>query len=73
MVVAGAKVDHGVAHPGPVPRWKRVAVNEKTVRLLDKMTDKLATKLADKVVNTLATRLADRIAERIVSHQRVAE
>jgi hypothetical protein len=47
-------------------------MDEKTLRLLDRVTDRLATKIADKIVNVLATRLADQIAQRIVYHQRMA-
>lgn len=47
-------------------------MDEKTVRLLDKVTDKLAIKIAEKIVDKLALRLADKIAERIVYHQRMA-
>lgn len=47
-------------------------MNEKTVRLLDRVTDKLATKIAAKIVDTLALRLADKIAERVVYHQHMA-
>lgn len=45
-------------------------MDEKTVRLLDRVTEKLATKIAEKIVDTLSLRLADKIAERIVQRQR---
>lgn len=47
-------------------------MDEKTLRLLDKVTDKLATKIADRLVDKLGLRLADRIAERMVERQRWA-
>lgn len=47
-------------------------MEEKTLRLLDRVTDKLATKIADKLVEKLGLRLADTIAQRIVYHQRMA-
>jgi hypothetical protein len=47
-------------------------MNEKTLRLLDKVTDKLATKIADRLVDKLGIRLADTIAQRLVYHQRMS-
>lgn len=47
-------------------------MDEKTARLLDRVTDRLATKIAAKIVDTLALRLADQIAQRVVHHQRMA-
>ena len=54
---------------GDERRSDRVAcrtMDEKTVRLLDRVAEKVATRIADKIVNALATRLADQIAQRIV-------
>lgn len=47
-------------------------MNEKTLRLLDKVTDKLATKIADRLIDRMGLRLADTIAQRIVYHQRMS-
>ena len=47
-------------------------MDEKTLRLLDKVTDKLATKIVDRLVDKVGVRLADKIAERIVYHQQMS-
>ena len=54
--------------PCTTVRW----MDEKTLRLLVRVTDKLATKIADRLVDKVGLSLADKIAERIVYHQQMS-